>query len=86
MNINRPINSSVRENTETGICGTAFEKPGLRPGRYGYLRTLQDPGRKNRKSPGIVHGNYNCYLYQDRAGKENILVIAPHKDRIPSAL
>ena len=31
-------------------------------------------------------GDYSCYLYQGREDEEQILVIAPHKGRIPLAL
>ena len=36
--------------------------------------------------PELFTGDYSCCLYQGREREENILVIAPHKGRIPSAL
>ncbi len=42
--------------------------------------------RKSKAPPELFTGDYSCYLYQGREGEENILVIAPHKGRIPSAL
>ena len=35
--------------------------------------------------PELFMGDYSCYLYQGQEGEENILVIAPHKGRMPSA-
>ena len=43
-------------------------------------------GAKIESPPELFTGDYGCYLYQGREGGENILVIAPHKGRIPSAL
>ncbi len=43
-------------------------------------------GAKIESPPELFTGDYSCYLYQGREGEENILVIAPHKGRIPSAL
>ena len=43
-------------------------------------------GAKIKSPPELFTGDYSCYLYQGREGEENILVIAPHKGRIPSAL
>lgn len=43
-------------------------------------------GAKIESPPELFTGDYSCYLYQGLYGEENILVIAPHKGRIPSAL
>ena len=43
-------------------------------------------GAKIKSPPELFTGDYSCYLYRGREREENILVIAPHKGRIPSAL
>lgn len=47
---------------------------------------FQARGAKIESPPELFTGDYSCYLYQGREGEENILVIAPHKGCIPSAL
>ena len=47
---------------------------------------MKAQGAKIESPPELFTDNYSCYLYQGREGEENILVIAPHTGRIPSAL
>ena len=50
---------------------------------YEYFKAQ---GVKIESPPELFTGDYGCYLYQGREGEEPILVIAPHKGRIPSGL
>ena len=50
---------------------------------YEYFKAQ---GAKIESPPELFTGEFSCYLYQGREGEENILVIAPHKGRIPSSL
>lgn len=50
---------------------------------YEYFKAQ---GTRIESPPELFTGDYGCYLYQGREGEENILVIAPHRGRIPSAL
>ena len=43
-------------------------------------------GAKIESPPELFTGDHSCYLYQGREGEENILVIAPHKGCISSAI
>lgn len=43
-------------------------------------------GARIESPPELFTGDHSCYLYQGREGEENILVIAPHKGCISSAL
>ena len=43
-------------------------------------------GARIESAPELFTGDHGCYLYQGREGEENILVIAPHRGYIPSAL
>ena len=50
---------------------------------YEYFKAQ---GVKIENPPELFTGDTSCYLYQGREGEEKILVLAPHKGRIPSAL
>lgn len=57
---------------------------------YGFdTEPIVMDGIKTKKlveTPEMFAGDNSCYLYQDREGEEQILVIAPHQGRIPSSL
>lgn len=50
---------------------------------YEYFKAQ---GARIDSPPELFSGDNSCYLYQGRKGEENILVPAPHKGCIPSAL
>ena len=50
---------------------------------YEYFKAQ---GARIESAPELFTGDHGCYLYQGREGEENILVIAPHRGYIPSAL
>ena len=69
-----------------GFVGQLLRNPVYVQADIDIYEYFKAQGAKIESPPELFTGEFSCYLYQGREGEENILVIAPHKGRIPSSL
>ena len=69
-----------------GFVGQLLRNPVYVQADMDIYEYFKAQGAKIESPPELFTGEFSCYLYQGREGEENILVIAPHKGRIPSSL
>lgn len=69
-----------------GFLGQLLRNPVYVQADMDIYEYFKAQGVKIESLPELFTGDYGCYLYQGREGEEPILVIAPHKGRIPSGL
>ena len=69
-----------------GFLGQLLRNPVYVQADMDIYEYFKAQGVKIESPPELFTGDYGCYLYQGREGEEPILVIAPHKGRIPSGL
>ncbi|MCC0629151.1 MULTISPECIES: recombinase family protein [unclassified Clostridioides] len=69
-----------------GFLGQLLRNPVYVQADMDIYEYFKAQGVKIESPPELFTGDYGCYLYQGREGEEPILVITPHKGRIPSGL
>ena len=84
--LRNPVYVQAGKTLKRGFVGQLLRNPVYVQADMDIYEYFKAQGAKIESPPELFTGEFSCYLYQGREGEENILVIAPHKGRIPSSL